>query len=300
MLSKSTKSLLRSIGLALIFMATAGLMSRPGAPAFQQDGAEDCGNCHKIIGEHWDSSAHGQAASNEAFFQDWEQKGKDPTCLTCHAPQNSASANFLELSGVECSTCHSPFEEGHPDEVMPTNASSRLCGTCHLDTYSEWHDSVHGKENLSCNQCHNAHTTGLKSGDSQKLCLSCHQDDMHSYDLTVHAQNDIVCADCHLRISDSPLGEGHGSRIHTFSVTIDTCSKCHLTDLHTPNDPNESTVRSLLFEEGGALNVPQAGLQSEPQSVSPVGFTILGTLFGVGAGMVMAPWLEKWFQRFRN
>ncbi len=123
---------------------------------------------------------------------------------------------------------------------------------------------------------------------------------MHAYDLTLHAESGLVCADCHLRIAEGEMGGGHGERVHSFAVTIDTCSECHFDDLHSSDESNSATIRSLIFESETGANSSQSLLQAEPSKVSPTGFTILGTLFGVGAGMIMAPWLEKWFQRFRN
>jgi hypothetical protein len=36
---------------------------------------------------------------------------------------------------------------------------------------------------------------------------------------------------------------------------------------------------------------------AEPQPVSPIGFSALAGLLGLAGGMVLAPWLERWYQR---
>jgi hypothetical protein len=41
----------------------------------------------------------------------------------------------------------------------------------------------------------------------------------------------------------------------------------------------------------------QAGLAAQPSPVSPFGYAGLAGLIGLAAGMVMAPWLEKWYRR---
>jgi hypothetical protein len=35
----------------------------------------------------------------------------------------------------------------------------------------------------------------------------------------------------------------------------------------------------------------------EPQPVSPMGFSALAGLIGLAGGMVLAPWLERWYHR---
>jgi hypothetical protein len=36
---------------------------------------------------------------------------------------------------------------------------------------------------------------------------------------------------------------------------------------------------------------------SEPEPVSPIGFSALAALLGLAGGMVLAPWLERWYAR---
>ena len=42
----------------------------------------------------------------------------------------------------------------------------------------------------------------------------------------------LLCIDCHLIVSETEIGDGHGQRMHTFSVDMGTCSKCHIDNLH--------------------------------------------------------------------
>lgn len=299
MLSHISPGLFRGLGLASIFLATFGFTGGDINSNFGQPATEECTACHSLIGDHWISSAHGQASTNANFNEAWDEQGNLPVCMTCHATGYDASTLTWETPGVTCQTCHTPYNENHPEEVMPTDVSSRLCGNCHLETFTQWQDSVHSNENLTCNQCHNAHTTSLKTEGSQELCQSCHREKVHTFELTVHATNGLLCTDCHLRVSDVELGEGHGKRIHTFDVDLETCTDCHAEGLHAA--PLDNITDSQ--DNGGTLiepNLAQTDLLTEPEEVSPVGYTILGTLLGVGTGMVMAPWLEKWFRRFRN
>ena len=289
----------RAFGIVLIFMSGGGLLTQPSNAPVIQAATEDCGNCHQILDEHWGESAHGNSLTDEIFLDAWQERDEDPACLTCHSPNEPSGTALTDREGVTCETCHYSVNGDHPEEVMITNGTSRLCGSCHIDTYSEFEGSVHGTENLSCTQCHNPHSTEIKGQDSQALCQSCHLEDMHSYDLTLHAEAGLTCSDCHLQVSDTEMGEGHGARVHTFEVNIDTCAECHINDLHSIEGDDFATANALLISEGGS-NADRIDLLSEPASVSPTGYTVLGVLFGVGLGMVAAPWLEKLYRRFKD
>jgi hypothetical protein len=43
--------------------------------------------------------------------------------------------------------------------------------------------------------------------------------------------------------------------------------------------------------------VKAASVTPEPQPVSPMGFSVLAGLIGLAGGMVLAPWLERWYHR---
>ncbi|HEY4760858.1 MAG TPA: multiheme c-type cytochrome [Thermoguttaceae bacterium] len=299
MLSHIPQMLFGGIGLASLFWAFLGSIGGQINSNLVAPATEECTGCHKSIGDHWTNSAHGQAATNEAFNKAWDEQGNLPVCMTCHATGYNASSLTWESPGVGCLTCHTPYNENHPAEIMPTDVSSRLCGNCHLETFGQFQDSAHSNANLTCNGCHNAHTTSLKTANSQDLCQACHNEKVHSFELTVHSANGLLCTDCHLRVLDTVLGEGHGKREHTFEVSLETCTECHSAGLHAPTQI--STTDAQNTEEALVSPFPaQPGLQTEPEEVSPVGFVVLATLFGVGFGMVMAPWLEKWYRQFRN
>ena len=51
--------------------------------------------------------------------------------------------------------------------------------------------------------------------------------------------------------------------------------------------------------QAGVVPPMEENLHTEPAEVSPVGFGILGTLVGVAFGMLLAPWLERWYKKVR-
>jgi hypothetical protein len=66
--------------------------------------------------------------------------------------------------------------------------------------------------------------------------------------------------------------------------------------MHAPGDvtsaPIESTVTPLVVEESGT------GTQQEtPSPVSPAGYAGLAGLIGLAGGMVLSPWMERWYRK---
>jgi hypothetical protein len=290
------------IGLIIILMASLGLVAveAQASPAPQPaatTSADGCADCHEWVEDHWLTSAHSDAATDEIFTQAWAEKGNPPEGMQCHATGYDAQTQTWEEPGVTCVACHSPVTENHPEEVMPTNPSSRLCGTCHIDTFAEFEESVHSTSNLSCNQCHAAHSTSLKIDQSEELCKACHRDAVHSFEQTVHASSNLTCTDCHVQISNTELGEGHGKRVHTFEVDLQTCTMCHGDGTHT-----EVSVGDLSADfhnlEGQNLcedSLAQHSLQTQPDTANPLSYVLIASLFGLA--MVAGPLLERWSRR---
>jgi hypothetical protein len=43
--------------------------------------------------------------------------------------------------------------------------------------------------------------------------------------------------------------------------------------------------------------VPGAAVTPEPDPISPMGFSAMAGVIGLAGGMVLAPWLERWYRR---
>jgi formate-dependent nitrite reductase cytochrome c552 subunit len=260
------------------------------------DDKDDCQGCHEIIEAHWQESGHAKAITNTVFQQAWQEQGQPSECLACHTTGYDVETGTYEADSITCTVCHNPLPGNHPEEIMPTDISSRLCGECHLDTYAEWELSTHGQENLACVRCHSPHTTGLRANGIQELCQSCHNNEAHFYSFTGHADEGLLCADCHLRVTDVQMGDGHGQRMHTFAVDLETCAKCHGESMHYPTVAAAS-VGSNLATADTAVPLEMPPLHQTPDPVSPYGFAIIAALIGMGFGIILAPWLENWYRR---
>lgn len=271
---KFFSKLVIGICFALVFGFLSSVLSAQASDTnlFPQPATGECQACHRVIQETWDNGQHSEA-------------------------------------GISCTTCHFPTSDNHPNEVMPTDVSSRLCASCHTATAEEFSLSHHGEEDLTCVRCHSAHSASLRTDSLQTLCENCHRDVVHGYDLSAHAANDVLCTDCHMQLDTAEDRQGPGDMTHTFMANLQTCNTCHGTDMHNPHEDSCSDGTG----EGGPVpcdteDIVQAGLAlpdeesivAEPTKASPLGFTIIGTLVGMAAGMILAPWLENWFKRIRE
>lgn len=66
-----------------------------------------------------------------------------------------------------CEMCHL---KGHDEQLVlldgrkiPKDLSAELCGQCHGPKYAEWRRKLHGKMDLTCVKCHEAHAPKFKA-----------------------------------------------------------------------------------------------------------------------------------------
>lgn len=294
--------------LASFFLAAVG---EAGPPQFQGPVRDDCQKCHESVVLNWQQSAHGLAVVDPIFQEAWQEAGSPTECLACHTTNYDLETGSWESDGIACGTCHSGQTGPHPETPMPTDPSSRLCGTCHVDTHAEWEVSAHGEGEMACVRCHNPHTTSLRGGGINELCTVCHTDEGHFYQYTMHAQQDLLCTDCHLEVSNSPMGEGHGKRVHTFAVSLETCNQCHSQEMHLP-DPDASTTAvqgtgALLMWTGAEPNPnttetceyigePIVAEQPPASPTQPYHYLLVAAV-GMGFGVAVTPVAEGWLRR---
>lgn len=291
-------------------------------------GSDDCGECHEAVTAQWENSLHGHASVAETFLAAWAEQSSPPDCLRCHTTGFNADTGTYEKEGVACETCHPSDPAEHPQKIMQTDISSRMCGECHVDTFAEWETSEHGQEELTCARCHNPHSNELRAGSMQDTCRTCHKEETHFFTFTAHAEEGLLCTDCHLNTKSEPLGNGHSQISHTFSIGADTCTACHNQEMHDPQatanamrDPAAASG-TFLTSAAGEINgngpdcayeeeqVMEAGFLTissrgngaampEPSVNSPYNFAVLAALIGMAFGLVGSPWLEKWQEKLR-
>lgn len=255
---------------------------------------DDCQTCHKEFMEAWMEGDHSKSVTDPVFQEAWAAEGKQGTCLTCHASGFDPTTGRWESGSVDCIACHSPIPTLHPEEPMPTDRSGKLCGNCHTETYFEWQVSKHRQTDLTCVDCHDAHATGLKADQASTLCANCHRSRSSNFAHTQHSEEGLTCADCHLGPLNGDVGEGRAERSHTFQVQLTTCNACHAFQMHDPVDVHIDKVQS---PPDAMASGDSAEVTEEPSPVSPVGFAAITGLIGMASGMILAPWLERFYRR---
>lgn len=287
---------------SILALSIVLVVSADDGPSKEGPVRTDCIECHESVVNHWQESQHGQSASDPVFLEAWGEKGSPGECLECHTTNYNPETGMSEEDDIACAVCHSGQTGPHPETAMPTDPSSRLCGTCHIETHDQWQVSAHGEGELTCVRCHNPHTTDLKTGSMEDLCITCHNEEGHYYNYTSHAQEGLSCNDCHLKVSDNEMGDGHGRREHTWAVDLSTCTECHGMSMHFPSIGSDEVDSNMMWttfaseeEETGPTPTP---LTDSPEETEPGPFNYLVVaVVGMGFGVAVTPWVEKYYRR---
>ena len=109
---------------------------------------------------------------------------------TMAAAQTETVTHPIEMQGKDCAVCHAP---GSTEEIVADPAA-----------YTEWSESLHGLNNVSCLTCHGDEST-FKADSDINTCLSCHPQETTVINAKVENQNNgLVCTSCH--------------KVHTFTA----------------------------------------------------------------------------------
>jgi len=293
------KWIFRSL-LGLVFALTFGMFTKvwvqAGSVEVPLENPElDCQTCHPAFYASWENSHHGQAMTDPVFEAAWLTQGQSPECLVCHTTGYDSNTNTWMADGITCEACHSPINKNHPNQPMPSDRSASLCGTCHQETLFEWQVSEHRETNLVCVDCHGQHSTTLRSEDADSLCSNCHRERASNFGHTAHSQEGLSCADCHLGPTGGETGEGHAARDHSFDVRFSTCNACHAYQMHDPTDVHLDEPSDPVMD--AMVSVETAGVSVDPAPVSPIYFALLAALIGMAFGLLVSPWIEKWYRK---
>ena len=117
------------------------------------------------------------------------------------------------------------------------------------------------------------------------------------FSLTAHSQKNISCADCHVKESENIEGAPHTVPDHSFNASLASCNTCHGQQMHSPTEAINTKESTLPVPVEPTVEEKTASIAPEPGPVSPVGFSAMAGLIGLAGGMVLAPWLERWYRR---
>lgn len=278
-------------------------------PSSPEQQVPACVACHTEFATEWQKGAHGQAVSDPTFQENWAGQGKPGACLVCHVTNYDPATGSWQQNGVACEACHGSMTPNHPKEPMPADRSPDLCGRCHSDVrfgWQEWQGSSHFQRGMSCSTCHDPHSASLKVvtprdgsaqyTDASQLCINCHKDVSMNFPYSVHQKQGVTCINCHVIHSEKNPPELHAIPDHSFNANLDSCNACHSEQMHNAAEAI-GTNQPVFATASDSEQLRQAGLTPEPSPVSPLGYAGLAGLIGLAAGMVLAPWLERWYGR---
>ncbi len=272
----------------------------------------NCAACHTEFQTSWMSGPHGHAVDDPVFVEEWTAQGKPGACLVCHVSGYDPATATWEADGVTCEACHGEAPVDHPKSPMPIDHSTDLCGRCHTDTrfgWQEWKVSTHYQRGMDCTVCHDPHSAALKQvasargsvptyEDASELCITCHNEFSMDFPYSTHHQQGIACVDCHVNHLENEDRPTHSVPDHSFNASLKSCNTCHADQMHKPGEAlktetSEPDAQTSIEQQ----NVELAAVTPEPGPISPVGFAGLAAMIGLAAGMVLAPWLERFYMR---
>lgn len=280
-------------------------------PPPAQDEKDNCATCHEDSQMSWQNGPHGHAKDDPIFVKAWTDQGQPGACLTCHVTGYDETTGTWQEDGVTCAACHTDEGGEHPRTTMSVDPTSSTCGSCHTDSrfvMASWEGSTHFQKGMDCTSCHDPHNASLKitvnlknptSNDASRLCISCHEEVSMNFPYSTHNKQGVTCVDCHLDHLENTNTGIHSIADHSFKASIQTCATCHAEQMHADGETISTNDAVGISVEPAIEPTPAVEMSSilpEPTPVSPIGYAGLAALVGLAAGMVLAPWLERWYR----
>jgi predicted CXXCH cytochrome family protein len=234
-----------------------------------------------------------------------------PECASCHTETQTTwqtgAHGMAEV--VTCEACHGSAQPDHPKTPMPIDRSADLCIRCHSNQrfgVEDWKGSTHNQLGMDCATCHDPHSAALKKAarprdaqpttdDISELCINCHKDYSMTFSYTSHHQKGVSCVDCHVKNFGDPAADAVPD--HSFNASLASCNTCHAQQMHNSSEATAPEGSSAPIAEEATVEAPAVAVTPEPEPVSPMGFSAMAGMIGLAGGMVLAPWLERWFHR---
>jgi hypothetical protein len=160
----------------------------PASTIHKDKVSETCMQCHGQI-----EQVHREVIAAEL----WEVEGIVPICVECHSPHEVRRVFYdTNMSNADCLRCHTGEVDASDD------------GRSLQVDLEEHAGSVHGRNGVSCAQCHTGASPSLERSCSTITrpvnCSVCHEGQVADYERgrhgQLHAANDPSaprCTDCH-------------------------------------------------------------------------------------------------------
>lgn len=118
-----------------------------------------------------------------------------------------------------------------------------------------------------------------------------------NFPYSIHSKQGVTCIDCHLEHLENPNTDIHRVADHSFKASVQTCAACHADQMHADGEAIATEETENVSLPVSANEPPPASpITPQPAPVSPLGYAALAALIGIAAGMVLAPYLERWYR----
>lgn len=220
------------------------VLGHRGWIAAKGDEPRRCVQCHSIHVDRKSPAFDGSVGpfADRAALAEVAKPVDAKVCAGCHTtfhPDMKRSGHATLLTeGEQCAACHGnaslhaesggdPKKIIRPDRQTPA-AADATCLSCHKDgsAMMRWTCSEHGKEKVSCIQCHDPNAARGKTlrGSEFELCGGCHLDVKAKLRLPNRhrvEQGRVNCTDCH-----DP--HGNTSKLRDKDLKARVCAECHV------------------------------------------------------------------------
>ncbi|MBZ0204333.1 MAG: cytochrome c3 family protein [Ignavibacteria bacterium] len=213
--------------------------------------------------DRYKKSAHQMAECedcHENYDPDELPHSKTPSqvnCISCHKEAKSIETNVH--SKVKCYDCHTRHEVRPAKEFAKDQ--TRNCLSCHKNRdIQHYSSSVHAKNNVGCEGCHNGgHTVKkISKQETANVCGKCHGGHEKDFNNSIHMsvlkrgdKNAPTCTDCH---------GSHKIVRGKISVESEACLKCHLDEEKFPGDSLGSAKFVAHYKTSIHASIDKEGL----------------------------------------
>jgi DmsE family decaheme c-type cytochrome len=151
------------------------------------------------------------------------------------------SANALATSATKADAAGKTATAQAKDTAPGDFVGADVCATCHKEVAEDFANNphskttkMHGRNGVSCEDCHGAGQAHVESGDKAKIfnpangttkevdakCLECHLAKHRSLDDSAHAEGNVSCIGCH---------DIHHSKVESLlkAPQPTLCYQCH-------------------------------------------------------------------------
>lgn len=251
-------SLLKNIIIvtAFVVLAIIAALTAGSFEIINAGDSETCMSCHEdkdlamekngkkislfVDKEHYLKSVHGTADCEDCHLKynaeeiPHTKTSQSVDCKSCHDDLEGLETSVH--SSVNCIECHSKHDIKPVKELKSSN-----CMSCHKNkNVAAFSTSVHAKNNVSCDGCHESGHSAMKISRKNvvSLCGKCHSETKMKFKGSIHqtvlkdgVTDAPVCTDCH---------GAHKILTSKFSIESEGCLKCHLDENKFPGEERGS------------------------------------------------------------